>query len=217
MATLRDLRKQAQGLGIVYKKETTADELQEMITEKMIEAESAPPIAPDISSAPPPDSPVEEAAPEVGKGSPAPKASFSDEVAINEADLNTEFKNQASKYADFAEAEARAKAKVMSAKLRFEVVDSQMTKKCREQLIADGVPKPTEKMVRSEVVISDEYKAAQQQLIDATCAADIAKGAKEAFMHRKDMLIQLGSAHRQEKDQIGMNLKEKAKEVMKAS
>ena len=174
---------------------------------------STPAAAPKIPAAPDPTpSPVEAAAAGIGRlkvGEP----SFADDVEINEGDLNTEFKSQASKYASYANAEAYAKGKAMTAKLRLEVVDAEMTKKIRERLLTEGT-KPTEKMIQSEVILSPEYQAAQQQLIDANRDADIARGAKEAFTQRRDMLIQLGSAKRQEVDQIGMGLREKAKEVL---
>ena len=86
MATLRELRKQVKDLGLTYEKNNTIAQLQEMIAEKMCDDET----------------PAAE--------TPAPATTFSDEIEINEGDLNTEFKNQASKYAAFAAAEANAKA-----------------------------------------------------------------------------------------------------------
>jgi len=216
MATLRELRKQAKDFGIAFEKTTKASQLEEMIAEKMCEAEaeaetetpartpipSVAPVEPDPALAP------------AGTEAEAVELSFSSEVGINEGDLNEEFKKQASKYANFAKAEAVAKANVMTAKLRAEVVDAEMTKKIRAELIADGNPKPTEKMVLSRVIVTKEYRAAQQLLIQATTDAGVAKGFKEAFAQRKDMLIQLGSSKRQEVDQIGMHLKDKVKGVM---
>jgi len=235
MATLRELRTQAKEMGIAYTKETTPDQLQEMIVEKMCTAsggegsESEPALAPPAARAPitvvePPvavEVPAHEhisdhvgtAPPHVMPGISMDENNFAKEVAINEGDLNTEFKNQASKFVVFATEEAKAKAKVMTAKLRLEVVSAEMTKKIREKLISEGI-KPTEKMIESEVITSPEYSAAQQALIQANCDADIARGAKEAFIQRKDMLIQLGSAKRQEMDQIGMSLKDRVKEVI---
>lgn len=237
MATLRELRTQAKEMGIVYTKETTPDQLQEMIVEKMCAASggggSEPEPTPASESpvarapitvvetladtAPPAHEHVSEhtgtVPPHVRPGISMDENNFAKEVSINEGDLNAEFKNQASKFVVFATEEAKAKAKVMTAKLRLEVVSAEMTKKIREKLIGEGV-KPTEKMIESEVVTSPEYSAAQQALIQANCDADIARGAKEAFIQRKDMLIQLGSAKRQEMDQIGMSLKDRVKEVM---
>ena len=213
MATLRELRKQAKDLGITYEKTTNAEALQEMIAETLCEKETP---TESVTREPVKESPAPAPAPAPeSNDSPAERENaFSTEVAINEGDLNTEFKEQASKYAGFATAEANAKARVLTAKLRLEVVDSQMTKQIRERLVKEGV-KATEKMISSEVITTKEYQVAQNNLIEAQRAADIARGVKEAFQQRKDMLIQLGSSKRQEIDQIGMNLKEKALATMK--
>ena len=169
---------------------------------------AAPPVSPEPTSM----IPAPEAASETESVSSA-KAGFSAEVIINEYDLNTEFKNQAAKFAIFAEQEAMIKAKVMTAKLRVEVVNAELTKSIRERLTASGI-KPTEKMIESEVILSKEYQAAQHALISATRDAEVARAAKEAFMQRKDMLIQLGSAKRMEAEHLGMSIKERMKEVI---
>jgi hypothetical protein len=75
--------------------------------------------------------------------------------------------------------------------------------------VGEGV-KPTEKMNESEVLLTEQYQTAQQSLINATCDADMARAAKDAFMQRKDMLIQLGSSRRQEIEQTGMSIREHA-------
>ncbi len=226
MATLRELRKQAKDLEISYEKDTTAEVLQELIAEKMclleLEKEIAIPPAEVFTPEepalviPPSRSPITEPEP----STPAPvetasrgESTFASDIEINEDDLNNEFKTQASKFDFYARAEAMAKAKAMSAKARLEVVDAEMTKKIRERLALEGT-KPTEKMIQSEVILSDEYQAAQRALIDANQVADIARGAKDAFVQRRDMLIQIGVSKRQIADQIGMNIKERVKEVL---
>ena len=245
MATLRELRQQATDLGIAYEKTTNAAELQDMILTKMCEAEigsvdiSTPapaatpaPVTPPAPAATPvartPVTPTPASASATPAPTPASPTSasptsttdkhldFKSSIEINEGDLNTEFKQQASLYAYFATAEATAKSNVMAAKLRLEVVDAELTKKIRAELSEGAAKAPTEKAIQSEVILSEQYQAAQKYLIDASKNADIAKGVKEAFGQRKDMLIQLGSAKRQEVDQIGMNLREKAKAVMAA-
>ena len=211
MATLRELRKQAINLGLKYEKDTSPEQLQELITEKLIELDESPA---EVSSPPaetaedqPKRTPVKE---EPNDDDP-PETSFGEDVEINEDNLSAEFINQSKTYFKYARIEAQAKAKVMSAKLRLEIVDAEMTKTVREQLVEEGAAKPTEKMIASKVLTSKQYKAAMQSLIDATRNADIAKGMKESFQQRRDMLIQLGTTKRQEMDQIGLSIREKAK------
>ena len=212
MATLRDLRKQAKELGITYEKETKPAELEEMIAVKMCEMETNTPAPTGRTpvTAPEPEAPPVESS---GDTDPGERIGFAFEVEINDQDLNNEFKTQAAKFARYAEMEAQAKAKLMAAKLRLEVVDSEMSKKFREKFQSEGT-KPTEKMIQSEVLVSKQYQVAHQALINATRDVDLARAAKEAFMQRKDMLIQLGSTRRLEMEQIGMNIKERVKEVI---
>jgi hypothetical protein len=212
MATLRELRTKAKELGITYEKDTTPDQLQEMIAGKMCEMETAPAaVAAPPPAAPPTRAPITVADPPVTEA--APPNRFTDEISINDDNLTVEFKNQASKFASHATNEATAKAKALVAKLRLETVDSEMTKKIREGFAARG-EKATEKMISSEVVMSPEYQQAHMAWIDAGCNADIARGVKEAFTQRKDMLIQLGTAKRLEIEQTGMSLRDRAREVM---
>ena len=239
MANLRDLRTQAKELGIEFKKTTSIEDLRDLIADKLCEIEQPGLEEPEKKPLPPkkaertpvPDTPPievdttslsaeedDEVLEDDGIGvvtSPPPdeKIDFSTEIIINDTDLNTEFIHQASKFNKFATTEAQAKAKLMNAKLRLEIVDAEITKKVREDFTKSGV-KATEKMVNSEVILSKEYQAAQKALIKASCDADIAKAAKEAFMQRKDMLIQLGSAKRAEMDHSGLSIREQAKETL---
>jgi hypothetical protein len=67
----------------------------------------------------------------------------------------------------------------------------------RTQGSAAGV-KLTEKMVENTVITSPEYVSAQDLYRDSTRTCGLLKVARDAMIHRRDMLIQLGATYRAE-------------------
>lgn len=241
MATLRELRVRAKELGIDYSKEDTKEALEEMIAAKECEMGDSPLTVSDepapaeavveTPADPPATAPVEDepvaAEPPVSR-TPAPKTSEADteddipetsfraDLAIREGDLQTEFLEQAGKYAIYARKAAVANSRMLTAKMRVEVVEAELDKKIREKAASTGA-KVTEKSIASEMVLDSAMQAAKRQYIAACEVYEIAKAAAAAFVQRRDMLMQLGAFARQEKDQIGTELHAKAKEVLKAA
>jgi len=62
---------------------------------------------------------------------------------------------------------------------------------------AAGV-KMTEKMVENTVITDPLYTKTQTEYLDAKRNAGLLKAAKEAMIHRRDMLIQMGATYRAE-------------------
>ena len=58
--------------------------------------------------------------------------------------------------------------------------------------------KLTEKMVENTVITHPEYVESLNNHLDAKRTAGLLKAARDAMIHRRDMLIQLGATHRAE-------------------
>lgn len=230
MANLRELRKRAKELGIEYTKDDSKEVLEEMIVAKECDTEAAAEKE-AASEAVAEKEAAEEAtekktemedAPSAETKKPGKKAlpgtggsfgNFGDDLQIYESDLQKEFMEQPGKYAFYAQQAATANSKMLTSKMRMEVVEAELYKKIKDELVDAGA-KPTEKMISSEMLVRDEWKSAQKSYIKAQEAYKIAKAAMDAMEHRRDMLIQLGSSARQERNQIGLDLHAKAKETL---
>jgi hypothetical protein len=67
--------------------------------------------------------------------------------------------------------------------------------------------KLTEKMVENTVITDPQYVSVQAKYLDAKRNTGLLKAAKDAMIHRRDMLIQMGATYRAE-GLSDMNLKE---------
>jgi hypothetical protein len=204
MATLRELRGLAKEMEIPYEKKTSKADLENLIAEKMaslgIDAEETP------------KAPVEKA-PVKGIKEETPKTAFGDAIKIDPMKLNNEFMTQSANYYHFAKLEGVASAEIMEAKLTLETVEADLYKSIRSDFADKGV-KATEKMIATEITEHEKYLVARKGLIKATSTHSIAKAARDAFIQRKDMLIQLGLSKRQENAQEVTIMHENAKKVV---
>lgn len=85
------------------------------------------------------------------------------------------------------------------ARLKKELAETyaHVDRKARADAKAAGI-KLTEKMVENTVITSDLYRKVQEDYLDAKLNTGLLKAAKEAMIHRRDMLIQKGSTYRSE-------------------
>lgn len=241
MANLRELRKRAKALSVDYNKTDTVEDLEEMITAKELEITAAEPETATKPAAPaapletatepavPPEAPPEiKRMPKKPTGiggaekikMEAPSGDVSPLLTglkISESNLSQEFVEQAGKHANVVVMVTTANAKMMTAKSRQKAVEAELFKKHREGLIEGGIAKPTEKAIYAEVYTDKAWMAAEQSVIDATEAYTLFKGLLKSYEDRKDMLVQLGTNARSEREQIGLSLHEKAKDALKAS
>jgi hypothetical protein len=235
MATLRELRKKAGDLGVTYEKTTAKEVLEEMIAEKLAEAadtaEKETPPAPAVERRPVARTPVvvsKAPAEEQESSEPvlAAKAftregegfgSFEENVSINDENLDEEFIRQPGLYGHYAKMEAIAQGKLLSAKARLDVIQAEVYRTLRTKY-EEGGEKFTEKKLEMDVVTHKNYKAAMAQYIKAKEDADLCRAARDALSHRRDMLIQLGSSKRLQREQEGIAIlagkAEKARAVM---
>jgi hypothetical protein len=197
MATLRDLRRNADELGIAYEKTTSKDDLEALIAAALAEQGDLGPVA---------DPPFGEDGLPRGdrEDSPTFPMDVADmttdgELCINEHDLVREFREQASKYRRFAYLEARAQALVLESKYAIDQVEADRFLFHRKEFLASDT-KPTEKLLDATIKTDSIYKAAVTRYIEAKEAADKLKGVCESFRQRRDMLVQIGSRQRQDMD-----------------
>ncbi len=224
MANLRELRKRAKALSVDYNKTDTVEDLEEMITAKELEITAAPPETATESTAPPEIKRMPKKPAGIGGDEKTKMKAPSGDVSplltglkISESNLSQEFVEQAGKHANVVVMVTTANAKMMTAKSRQKAVEAELFKKHREGLIEGGIAKPTEKAIYAEVYTDKAWMAAEQSVIDATEAYTLFKGLLKSYEDRKDMLVQLGTNARSEREQIGISLHEKAKDALKAS
>lgn len=85
------------------------------------------------------------------------------------------------------------------AKHELERVEAQQQLEQREKLAAEG-KKPTEAMVSSAVLMSDEYNKAKLASIEAEVAKTRAAGRVDDLHSKREMLISMGAHIRKEMD-----------------
>lgn len=126
-------------------------------------------------------------------------------VEIDRTDLQGEFGRVASQLAYWMERHAEAQGVTGEAKYALETVDARLGLRHRETLrqqvelgklvVARGI---TEAMVREQVVLDPEYRAARLGLIEAESMEARLNGITKAVATKRDMLVSLGAHVRAE-------------------
>jgi hypothetical protein len=124
---------------------------------------------------------------------------YGEELRLAEETINENLRDQPSLFAYYAVLAEIADSEMAEAKLALEVTESQLDAQVRAELIAAGT-KATETMIRGKIVTNDVYLAAVSQLNVLRKNYGILRAIKEAFSHRKDMLVTLASNMRQQMD-----------------
>lgn len=114
------------------------------------------------------------------------------DVAINTADLDSEFCNQTERFAWWAFLSELAKDLVARKKNELRILYAQLDYKSRAEAVVRNV-KLTEKMVENQVVTHQDYQQCTVELIHAQKVHGILTAGKESLAQRKDMLISLGA------------------------
>ncbi len=136
------------------------------------------------------------------------------ELFVNRGDLSGEFADHSLRFAWFSTAyelcvdhEARVKSLLerQAAHLDFIV---------RQEFQAANL-KSTEKKVENSVITRPEYTELQEKLFDAKLQTGLAKAARDAMIHRRDMLIGLGANQRAEGNSDVSILTEQVKNKLK--
>ncbi|CCG43332.1 hypothetical protein [Magnetospirillum molischianum] len=119
------------------------------------------------------------------------------DLAFSDHDISAAMMRQASLFAHYAVIAAQAQKRYDTAKLAADIVESRVDKRLRDEYAQAGA-KITEAALGKEILRDREYVEAQKKVNDARMIADLAKNALEAFKQRKDMLVQIGVALREE-------------------
>lgn len=133
---------------------------------------------------------------------------LTEHLAISNKPINDAFTDHAGLFAWYATAYELASAHESRLKTELGRKYALLDANARQQAKQAGV-KMTEKMVENTVITSPAYKTLEDDYLKAKMNAGLLKAAKDAMIHRKDMLVQLGANYRAE-GASDISLKEKA-------
>lgn len=137
------------------------------------------------------------------------------DLEINSTKINSELAEQPSKYAWYGVLSEFARATSTELKQKLDTLWSELYLAVRKQAVEEGL-KLTEETVSSMVRTDKRYQELEQQYLEAKKQEQLLLVARQAFEHRKDMLISLASNLRAEADLDLKVLKEKVSEKMKS-
>ncbi len=120
-----------------------------------------------------------------------------EDLFVNMGDINTDFAEHSRKFAWYATAYEICEAQVGKEKDALKNLEARLDFDARQDMEAAGV-KATDKKVEATVLTQPSYVAQQSKYRRAELAAGLAKAARDAMMHRKDMLVGLGANYRAE-------------------
>lgn len=118
-----------------------------------------------------------------------------EDLFIDRSDLNEAFVKHPERFAFYSTCYEIAAAHENQHKVALDRLYAILDHEKRGELQMAGV-KTTEKMVENSVITDERYTALQEELLNAQKAAAVCKAAMFAMQHRRDMLVQLGSAAR---------------------
>lgn len=122
---------------------------------------------------------------------------YEQDLAIDETALDIEWLGQPQLMLKYTEIQASKRRIVDKKKEKFNVVQAGLDKIVRDELVASA-DKVTEPMVRSAIILHEDYKRAMKKLINAQYEYDMAKGAVQAVDQRKTTLENLVKLHGQQ-------------------
>ncbi|CAG9229093.1 hypothetical protein [Burkholderia vietnamiensis] len=121
------------------------------------------------------------------------------DLQVNPNDLDDAVISQAPMFVHYAQQAAYARRQWEKCKLAADVMESTLDSAWRKKFVQDGV-KATEKMIENAVKSDPRMIAAQTKVIEARSLYDIANDAREAYMMRKDMIVQVSVDRRRERE-----------------
>lgn len=123
---------------------------------------------------------------------------FKKDVSVNMVDLTNAFIQQPALAAYYGMQLAKADEQMGNFKMIMDVTEAKLGTIHRRAIIAEG-NKPTELMIAERVNGDKRFIAARKNYNEAKGVFEMLRAATEAFRHRRDMLIQLGTNERQER------------------
>jgi hypothetical protein len=134
-----------------------------------------------------------------------------EELKLSEETINEDLKSQPARYAFYAVMQEAAEGEVADSKLNLETTEAALDDVFRTEA-AKANTKITEANISNKIKLNEEYTAAVIALNKAKKQAGTLRAIKEAFNHRKDCLISLGSMMRAQCDpEIFINMEERRK------
>lgn len=116
---------------------------------------------------------------------------------INMGTLSEEFSSHSERFAWYATAYELASDLETRLKEKLARVYATLDHRVRMEGRDAGV-KLTEKMVENTVITDKNYVELQEEYFDAKRDANLLKAARDAMIHRRDMMIQMGANYRAE-------------------
>jgi len=123
---------------------------------------------------------------------------YEEDIRIDETALDTEWLDQATLFFKYARHAANMRKEVDLAKENLEVTKAEVDKEIRQNPEKFKIEKVTDASVSANVLTHKDYKAANQEYIDAKYELDIAQAAVNAMNQRKDALENMVKLHGQQ-------------------
>jgi hypothetical protein len=121
------------------------------------------------------------------------------ELKLSEEDINENLKNQPSLYAFYAVMYEAAESELADRKFALETLEAVLDEHVRAEAATAGT-KVTETMIANRIRLNEDYQNAVIALNQAKAQSGKLRAIKEAFVHRKDMLVTLASNMRAQAD-----------------
>jgi hypothetical protein len=122
---------------------------------------------------------------------------LAEDLFINEGSLNDDFANHAESFSWYATAYELCLGHEGRLKAQLERIAAQLDYIVREEMRGAEV-KITEKKVENTIITRVEYVKLHDEYLEAKLQTGLAKSARDAMIHRKDMLVGLGANYRAE-------------------
>lgn len=171
--------------------ELTAEDMEAVM--KSIESEQATPVQPIGIPAPIASKPVASTVKTFVSA-----AELQKDVAIDPDNLDKACVEHAGLFVHYASLRAQARGQYEKMKAAFEILESRLYAQIRVELAAEG-KKVTEAQVDAAVKAHPKWWAGKNRLIETQGIYDLAQNAAAAFEQRRDMIIQIGSDRRIER------------------
>lgn len=124
---------------------------------------------------------------------------YQKELKCSEETINEDLKNQPTMFAWYAVLQEMAAAAVSEAKLDLEVTEATLDGYFRDESVKKKI-KLLEKDIFSKIKLHDDYLKARVAVNTAIKNAGILRAIKDAFAHRKEMVLALASNMRIQSD-----------------
>ena len=121
-----------------------------------------------------------------------------EDLTFSDVDIQSAMMNQSSLFAWYSVQAIEAKKQSERFKMLLDITESRVSKNIRDKAASEGV-KLTEPNIAAMVARTESVINARMAYNDAKAQAELGKHVLEALKQRRDMLVQIGVAQREEK------------------